>query len=467
MKKLWIVIPVGLIALLSFLPSYFGSMSREHYERSLEYYFDNSLFSVENVSETSSMFKSHLKTKISVDNAEPDDDFDEITLNQTIYHGPYIMSSDSQEKFLAAYVETKIDVNSEGYQEIKQIFGKQEPLLLTTKVRYDGTSETKVFSPSVKHFGDNVKVIWGGVTGTIHNDKDMSSSKTNLLIPSLAVEEDKVLVIIKNIGIKSDVVKGPHDLLFGNFTVNIEKTKIKEDGRTIVTIDDQTISTDIEDLSPVLNIKYYWGFQKMSDVAKSVGPLKFPLVLKNIDTQAYSELMTLINTYGNDESELAAAMMNAQDELSQLLKRQPSLEIQSAELIVPDGTFKLKATVSAGGKNASDPFDTKVLFSSIRANIFAITPKTQVLSIISKYEKDNIEMMLLQKSRAAIKNPNLETPKIPSPNELDKMAEKAAQRKISAWIREGYLTDLENNYQFQLSFEEGNLKVNGREIPIF
>lgn len=378
-----------------------------------------------------------------------------VILEHEIRHGPFVQVQDGNYRdwrFALALVQSKLFLTEEARETLKAELGATELFNIHGEISIEGAAQVNVDGKvlNLKEHKGTDRVAWQGMQGEWHISRDMKHLTGTMHLAGFDFDWNGRHYFANNLDFKTDRSKTSEGLWLGKGSGTLQNIQVKDSQNqfmaTGVILGGQMDTDNGKvDSSGTLHI------DKLTYNNKNYGTIEGAASVKNLEAKIVKTLYDLshqaqtANASGADQ-----VAQNILAVLPQLLKSRPQLNVDSLIIHTDVGILEGVIHFAIGGSEASDMKNPQQLIQSIDAKTHFTLPKPLVREWLSNYYT----------KAAKVKQPAL------SDVEIGQMVTKEVEEEISKQIKEGYLVDKDPNFEIDLEFVEGKLKVNGQIMQV-
>ncbi|MEQ9618683.1 MAG: YdgA family protein [Deltaproteobacteria bacterium] len=471
MRVILIILIVILIALLG-LPYWFGIQTEKDYKNITKDYSESEHLEITDQSYQKGWLNSKAKTTFLLING--DSGILKLEEIDTIYHGPIplqlLFGEQAVLRPVMAVIDSEVRVIPVKESDYSEIIKNIPPLELFTTLSLDGHGTTQITMRGLNTESgkQGEKLVWNGLEGVIDFGPQLESLDTRLKSPGLEIDGKDTELSITDIEGESNLIykdKG-HNYPTGEASVSVKELFVKStDDETgeedYVRINGIRISGSTEEETGTLSSAHSAGFEEIEIAGRKYGPGGYDLAIRNIDIASWRKIQKLINenerTRDTEQSK-EQFMTELTLILPDLVRKSPEIELTKLSIETDKGVLQGYALISVDGSNLENPelaANPLFLITSIKASAELSISKTLLKSMLTDYEMDEI----------SDDYKNLGNP-MPSANELEEMAEKAAEEKIKELLNKNFIVIEGESYELRASYEMGQVMLNGSPLGL-
>lgn len=363
----------------------------------------------------------------------------------TIYHGPIIVA-DSRVKFGLGYAHADLALPADFVKSFDELFTSESTkpeLNLTLFINFLNHTTINFGIPPFKLIGkkQDGQLNWMGLDSRLSLagktvDGGMTVTGINFVggkSVSLSIGE-----------IKSDynLHKIDNGMFLGDISFSLPTLSVKEKAKNVLSIDALYFYNTVGMDDGLLNYGLKMSVDKVLKNDKAYGPGHLELTIKNLDGDMAAKLNEQVAQLqqGNsfEKQKMALTMMG---ELPQLFSKGATFEISRFDMTMPEGVVEGNLMVTLEKGLVSNPF---VLLQKVQGKGELRVPVAVMKTVMTQANH------VLAPSSAD----NAGTPQ-PS-------ADARTEDQVKAMIQSGLLVQKEACYVIQVTYEKGQLLVNGK-----
>lgn len=317
----------------------------------------------------------------------------ELTVRETIHHGPFPGISSGSFATGRAIVDTEIVWPEQVKQALTSVFGDQAPLTIKTLVGWSGDGQMDISSPGFTKAIPNgeATIEWYGLKGKVNYAADYSNNKYEFLSEGLnATGKNGETLKVGKMTFTGDNHKAFEDLMIGKAGfeiagINFANTKAPDQN---VQIDKITYSADAKEAGEFLDVAVKLGVDKVSVKGKSYGPAHYDVSLNHLHGATLAKLSNALNEIQKQEiaPEQVQGMMIGvlMQHGIPLLKQTPEFKIDRISLQLPEGEAKIEAHAKINGFDGSEIQQPMSLLQKLDAGVDVVFPEKIARDIATK-----------------------------------------------------------------------------------
>ena len=337
-------------------------------------------------------------------------------------------------------------------------------LTINTVVNFNGTGELSIHSPRLTHkFTDNNTMIIGQFTTKIKFNKSFDQLRGNILLPQFVLKEQDNLLLGSNISLEFDQKFGSNKLWFGHWGLNINTLKAFDSKEKIFGLQDLQVKLNVQDISAKLAAVISLKVKKVVIPTGLYGPGSVHLSLQSLNMDALQNIGIILRQARDQESIKPDKLFSRVEPwLQKLLQTSPWIKNSYLRLNAPEGKIVISMQGRVGGVGAGDITDLAAVRDSVAGKLFISIPKTLIYRYLAN--KTHIEIWN-EITSYALNNDGEEKPVEYNTGVQARKIEvaKRVKIKLTNLLQDKLLIIDNNNYQIEVEYVAGHLRVNGFE----
>lgn len=381
-----------------------------------------------------------------------------------IFHGPIILANG---RFLLGlgYASSKISLSENYLDQLNQFFtsSTSKPILdLSIFVSFLNNASFQVSSPAftLTSKKNNSHIEWLGMRASLGLSPAMSEFNGNILIDGFTLRDGPSITTLRKLSSQYDLQKTNSQLFLGSAKVDVERFSVQQAGETLFQLDELTGMSTSTAEDNLLRSSFELSFEKLLFNKRAYGPAQLKLLIKDFDAQVLGEInQQLVKMNQLSGTEKGQAFFSLLTMLPRLVHKGSTFEIKSFSIMLPEGNFDGKLSITMPDDNLSNPFQF----------IQKLVGKGQI-AIPTEFMKQylyNSSKQALAYNPALLQQPvspplNLDAIKElkTSPDARDKQIKNKVDEKIGALVRDKILLKKEESYILTIELKNGQLMVN-------
>lgn len=362
----------------------------------------------------------------------------QLTVRNTIHHGPL----PQLRAFAPATIDSEVILPPHVQSKLAALFDGKAHLTIHTTLHWSGSSTTVVHSPAfTQQMPDGSKVNWQGLDGTSDAGRDLNYWKVRLSAPGLDFASPQLTARIENLRLQTDQQAAFDGLYVGNGDLTLAHLEVagkmtpeaKFSLQNFVAHSKSSAQGDYFDFDGTFN-------------ADSVQARQFTLTHPGLEFRGshfYGPATAALNKSfqqaradsANAVPDVAKMMEPLKTSGVDILVRDPVLEIPRIGFAMPEGELRVSLKASAHGLTRDELDGPPIALRATMAKHLQLAADVRIDTTL-----------------------------------LDKLLDSSGQsERVTAQLqglqRQGYITLEGKALTTHLSFEAGQLKVNGRSFP--
>lgn len=387
-----------------------------------------------------------------------------------------------------AYSKTDLILPDSINSVLKTFFKENAPLELTTILYLNNSGKYKIFSPSFNYEEalSGVKVNWGGLKLDIAFNEQFNKFASNLDAPFFNLSAPtKGEFSFNGLKYSSNTYRSINDIKVGDaeFTLDAVKINYTESSsvnfklgqivNAVVGLDSVDFLNDIDVIDPTkmsLTKAHYSshsadednyfsahvvaGFENLTSVKESYGPLDFDFDLKHIRADKFSAVADLLasQTQLNESQQEAVKdkfIASLKENMAPILVESPVAQVNKLSLKVPSGLISINGLVTTHGFESADINDQVKFMNKIYADAHLAVPKP-VLSYL---------LFLQMKYFLSAGNAQMDEQ---SSQALSQLVNILLDNQLQVWLKKGYMTQESSILSTNIKFESSVIYLNDK-----
>lgn len=450
-KTLKVLIGIVVVIVLAEFGSsfYIGNRAKQEFYRLIAFLNTGRVASYEITHYNQGLLKSEAYTKIRLKDVSEANKY--ATIKHTIYHGPFIFG---QSKTLP--IQIQMAVMESQPVDLSPFY--QVPFIATTTFKWNGDLEQQGQAENIDIRDAGLQILGKNLKTEMSISDRWTTLKGKVSLPDLIVQFMMVPVSIRNFQIDFDQKLSKEGVWLGEVSLGFNDAQQKEQSLEIseLKLGENTIEKDA-----LLDVIWGLEFSKILAAAEEYGPLTLKIEVNNLDPEGLKGLANMNSSTQSDsgygmgpEKSLKGgdvAIRNKEEIFYQkILLKRPKISILPSSLKLPQGEIKVDAELSIGGPSIELPLNQSKIWETADGYFHAIIPKeilqTSLAMMITKDLKNNPDYLKLTD---------------------DKQKEYIKQQinlKIQKLMKDGILSEQDNNYESKISIAKGKWVVNGKVL---
>lgn len=442
-----------------------------------------------------------------------------VAMPLTIYHGP-VMFANKTVRFGFGYAKTSLDLPKEYLEQFNELFNPSsiKPKVdLSVLVSFLNRSRFLIDVPDFKLISkeDGSQFQWQGMNNVITLSSSLNRISGDLDIHGFHIIKNDRNLAFSKIESHYNLRKTTNGLLLGDAKVRCDSIIASENKTQLLHLDGLAVESRSNIKDDLFDGTIQLSFNRINLHNTIYGPLQFNLLIRNLDSQALSDINTKI---GNLDNNLTGQqfLWTVLPDLPKLLNKGVHVEIKDSVLQVPEGRIAVTLDVGLDKGDLDNPLalmqklqgEGKVIMSKpVFVNMVVKSTRQQLMqeamqkqtqehtrlqktqrnehdiTIDKKLEENNLgqrskddvksEDVSIQTNegrRGPLRNPAdilpseiLPTSKIAANiniAEIEHQARIEGTKRINKMIDEGVLVQDEKDYIVKLKYQNGKLMIN-------
>lgn len=385
----------------------------------------------------------------------------------TISHIPQI---DEQ---VIATADTELVFKDEIKAELDQLLKGQSPLVITTRIFFDGHQDGSIHSPSFKgQVGDNkeIAIDWQGMDGQLWQSPERNNFTFNIHLPGVTMSPAKTpasttdgakegTISLRELNYSGKMQRGSQDLWLGSIdgSINSIAVDVIEEGNPFsILINAIGFKGDQNENNGLISGGAAITANSINVNGFLLSNAVYDIAVENIDTNAlvaWTETATKITQGKADPNQPFEPLTKY---IPALFNAHPVMRIKDLSVDSPMGRFAFMLNTSVTGK-----WDDMML-----KNPALIVPMLKI-DLDANLPKPIVVLGLKQQIRnALIQQATLNDTEI-NAEQIEAMVNQAVEQQLGAMISQGYIKENDSQLQSSIAFDAGKLTINGVDATPF
>lgn len=189
---------------------------------------------------------------------------------------------------------------------------------------------------------------------------------------------------------------------------------------------------------------------------KKLGPGAFMLQLNNFDAKAVNQLRVLNEQLQNQKLGTAQYIQAFYHLAPKLLGYGAQIHLSPCELDTPYGKLSLGLNATFPNIQKDKITDNSVMFKNVESMNQLVIPQKLLNIILTKYYQNRLTSMMQLADAESKANMTPET--------MSKLVDSKVKATIANWQQQNYLVSKASNFELNLDYKQGQLKVNGKTV---
>lgn len=439
-----------------------GAQVRDRYFASLQEAGDSGLVTVSNTNYERGIFSSRAQTQVRVAVPQAGDETAEqwdFVVTHVFWHGPVTM--DPQEGFFSArprlaLASSTIEPSPAGKEGLLTQFPELAGTTSTMRVAFDGSVAGDFLVPAFERKSEAESLGWAGLQGTVDFDPGLRHLRARLVMPGLSVQVDEETLSVQNMTCDMDMTETLPLLYVGQITMDIAAIAAGQPGEQPVGLEKLHLVSDSRNEGALVHSIQALDIERILAAKETHGPLRCELETRNLNAQSLSDFQVRIRELYRAERDPERLAERMGDLYGGLLRDQlagtPEFHIRQLNLATAMGnaTGTMSVRLDAPGEAAlGNPL---LLLGHLNATAEASMHERLVQAIM----------------RAQVGDERPETPETGLGGEdLDALLLQQHTDQINALISRNLLIREGDLLRAQAEFRQGQLVLNGQQMPLF
>jgi len=471
MKKI-IIIALLLVATVVGSSIWIGTTIEERFTPFLQQAAALGQFQIEIDSYERGFFRSRAQTSLFIPSVTGTPE--RITLQHTLWHGPFPFGIDSLGNWhlqpCATVIETRLtDSNSnEGMiGQFLQLLPELSNLHEITNIDFSGNGQVLVTLPAFNRdfVRDEIKttVEWGGLTGEQTFDSTLSNISGRFDLPGLRIIKPQFILEFGKIDTNFRLNLAENGILLGQVNLNAESITGGDRGPTpaFVLKGFQFHNLALQE-SDTINYSTEMVADTLLAAGNQVGPLGYKIDFNHLDAATIVKVQQQLQALQFDmvdspADETGARILNIYLEaLPALLQKSPEISLNYLRIQSPDGELWGKGVVAFDGADKPPIRDLDSFAGVVTGKSEFQISASLLQSVLRKFLTPNFMMMRETGQMGEIDDATFAS-------SLDQ----AISGQIANLVTQGLLTEDGSNYRLEFNYQNRQSTLNGKPFPLF
>ncbi len=288
------------------------------------------------------------------------------SLRTVIHHGPLCGSK----CFALAGAETHVTFTGLLQASLTRLFGNEEPITIRTRFGFLGGGTATMSSPAFKHaqIGQDVRLSWGGLDGTMHYGArqdwyDMAASAASLYLEGAkgTLEVDGMSLSVRGKRLLRTLYDGDSRMEMKRLSVT-GTDKAQE-----LTVNELLIANQNRVQDGFMSVSYQLGVGAIVTQPLTLSSAHIDLTWKHLGLESLESLVTAARRAGDEQDTSVTPAARAQRMMAALkqpaealLIEQPEMDVDRVSMATAQGQGLVTGVIRLVGASATD-FDTPAL----------------------------------------------------------------------------------------------------------
>ena len=379
----------------------------------------------------------------------------------TISHIPQINEQ------VIATADTELVFNDEMKAELDQLFKGQSPLVIKTRIFFDGHQDGSIHSSSFKgQVGDNkeIAIDWQGMDGQLWQSPERNNLTFKINFPGVAMNSVKTpasatdgakenTISLRELNYSGKMQRGTQGMWLGSIAGSIDSIAVDvvEEGNPFsILISDISFKGDQRESNGLISGGAAITANDINVNGFLLSNAVYEIAVENIDANAlvaWTETATKITQGNADPNQPFEPLVKY---IPALFNAHPVMSVKDLSVDSPMGRFAFMLNTSVTGKWDDTMLQNPTLIvPMLKIDLNANLPK----SIVVLGLKKQIRNALMQQATLNDTEINAE--------QIEAMVDQAVEQQLAAMTSRGYIKENESQLQSLIAFDAGLLTING------
>ncbi len=382
----------------------------------------------------------------------------ELTVSSEIRHGPLTWGSGLG----LAEIESRVQIDG------RPLFPEQNPERLLTRVGLDGSGATQVVLPplDMEARDDLPEIHFEGLTGGVEFSAGLDRITSRFSMPMLSlVTAAGQRISFSGVELESRSRRDDNGLMLGDGRFVIGGFSLDDPGGdNRIELQGLEISGVSDSQADLVSGQVSYRLQRLDMNGSRFGPGLLTLGLDQLSASALKQIqqgMEQIRRKALPEREQSRQVLGVMlANLEPLLTRNPKLTIDPLTLQAPEGEIKARFSIQPKGLQRQEVANLQALLQKLDGVFELSMPEVYYQMLFRQQAKRALQQQLawrrLQDEQATM----------PTPDELEAMAERLGRQQLDQLLRQEMLRREGKMLYTKASLADGLLTVNGKLLPL-
>lgn len=394
----------------------------------------------------------------------------------TIYHGPVIFANDGVH-FGLGYGKTVLTLPPEYSEKFKQKFtddSVQPHVDLSLFVNYFNNSQVGMsvpeFKVTAKEGGAHFE--WLGMDSKMDVSSSADKVDGDFDIHGIKITKDDTTANVGQIDADYKLHKTEGNYYIGEAGISLPSVVVNNKDQQLFELDGfkANSSSDIE--SGLFSSHFQSSVDKVIVNGRTYGPGSLEMAVRNLDASVWARINEVISTIqqGTD-AEKQQAVLAILPQLPKLFSKGAEFEISEMSLGVPEGTIEGNLMLSLPVGDFSNPFE---MMQKIKGNGKLKVPAEILRQGLAASNRSKLTAQPAASTPAQATEPGVQpqaqpatdttaaTTQAVAPADVEQQVASQTTQQLTNLVQSGLLVQQGSDYTIDLSFENGQLSVNGK-----
>jgi uncharacterized protein YdgA (DUF945 family) len=290
----------------------------------------------------------------------PDPTLFRFSLRSVIHHGPLCGSK----CFAFAGAETHVSFTGQLQASLMQLFGTEEPIKIYSRFAFFGGGSATISSPAFEHaqIGQDVRLGWGGIDGTVHYGPRQDWYDVVATAPSLRLEGPKGTLEIDGMSFDARGKQLLRTLYEGDARMEIKRLSVAgTDTAQQFTVNDLLFASQNHAQDRFMNMSYQLGSGAIVTQPLTLSSAHVDLTWKHLGLESLESLSAAVRAAGQEQNASVAPAARAQNMMAALkqpvealLLEQPEMDIDRVSMANAQGQGLVTGVIRLVDVSAAD-----------------------------------------------------------------------------------------------------------------
>ena len=282
------------------------------------------------------------------------------SLRTVIHHGPLCGSK----CFALAGAETHVSFTGLLQASLTRLFGNEEPITIHSRFAFFGGGSATMSSPAFEHaqIGQDVRLSWGGLDGTMHFGARQDWYDVAATAPSLRLEGAKGTLQIDGMSLDVRAKRALRTLYEGDSRMELKRLSVTgADKARQFTVNDLLLASENHAQDRFMSASYQLGAGAVVTQPLTLSSAHVDLTWKHLGLDSLESLIAAMRASGQEQNASvppaarAQSMMAAlKQPLEALLLEQPEMDIDRVSVATAQGQGLVTGVIRLVGVSAAD-----------------------------------------------------------------------------------------------------------------
>jgi uncharacterized protein YdgA (DUF945 family) len=282
------------------------------------------------------------------------------SLRTVIHHGPLCGSK----CFALAGAETHLSFTGLLQTSLTQLFGNEEPITIRSRFAFFGGGSATMSSPAFEHaqIGQDVRLSWGGLDGTMHYGARQDWYDVAATVPSLRLESAKGTLQIDGMSLDLHNKRLLRTLYEGHSRMELKRLSVTgADNARQFTLNDLLLTSENRAQDRFMSASYQIGTGAVITQPLTLSSAHVDMTWKHLGLESLESLLAAMRVAGQEQNASllpaarAQSMMAAlKQPLEALLLEQPEMDLDRVSVATAQGQGLVTGVIRLVGVSAAD-----------------------------------------------------------------------------------------------------------------